>query len=263
MYLHERLAPRYPATVVPGVTSFSAAAAAAGTPLVRRDDVLTILPGRCRPRSSPRGCAAATPPSSSSSGARSRACRRRCERAGLVDRAIYVERASSAAERIAPLAEAGDKVPYMSLVLVPGGRAHRAPRTDGRAASASSASARPARDWLTPEAHAELAAADELVGYETVPRARAGAPRSGPPRDRQPRGGRARPPRARARGRRRARRGRLLRRPRHLRDGSRGARGRRRRHAPSPTSSCASCRGSRRCRRRRPASARRSATTSA
>ena len=33
MYLHERLAQRYETEVVPGVTSFSAAAAAAGTPL--------------------------------------------------------------------------------------------------------------------------------------------------------------------------------------------------------------------------------------
>ena len=45
MYLHERLAARYETEVVPGVTSFSAAAAAAGTPLAKRDDVLTVLPG--------------------------------------------------------------------------------------------------------------------------------------------------------------------------------------------------------------------------
>ena len=45
MYLHERLAHRYPTEVVPGVTSFSAAAASAGRPLAKRDDVLTVLPG--------------------------------------------------------------------------------------------------------------------------------------------------------------------------------------------------------------------------
>src|SRR6187399_2726877 len=45
MYLHDRLADRYATEVVPGVTSFSAAAAAAGTPLCKRDDVLTVLPG--------------------------------------------------------------------------------------------------------------------------------------------------------------------------------------------------------------------------
>ena len=45
IYLHERLAPRYRTEVVPGVTSFSAAAASAGIPLARRDEVLSILPG--------------------------------------------------------------------------------------------------------------------------------------------------------------------------------------------------------------------------
>lgn len=45
MYLHDRLANRYATEVVPGVTSVSAAAAAAAEPLVRRTDVLTVLPG--------------------------------------------------------------------------------------------------------------------------------------------------------------------------------------------------------------------------
>ncbi|HST38809.1 MAG TPA: SAM-dependent methyltransferase, partial [Conexibacter sp.] len=45
MYFHERLAPRYETTVIPAVTAFSAAAAAAGTPLVKRDDVFMALPG--------------------------------------------------------------------------------------------------------------------------------------------------------------------------------------------------------------------------
>ena len=45
MHLHKRLAHRYVAEVVPGVTSVSAASAALGTPLVERDEVLTVLPG--------------------------------------------------------------------------------------------------------------------------------------------------------------------------------------------------------------------------
>ena len=44
MYLHDLLAPRFPTTVVPGVTSLTACAAAANRPLVRRDDVLAVLP---------------------------------------------------------------------------------------------------------------------------------------------------------------------------------------------------------------------------
>src|SRR5690349_21082000 len=49
MHLHKRLAHRYPATVVPGVTSVSAAAAALGRPLVERDEILTVLPGTLPP----------------------------------------------------------------------------------------------------------------------------------------------------------------------------------------------------------------------
>jgi precorrin-2 C20-methyltransferase/precorrin-3B C17-methyltransferase len=165
MYLHERLAPRYPATVVPGVASFSAAAAAAGTPLVRRDDVLTILPGTLPP-----DVLAARLRSSDAAvviklGRTFPKVSEAMRRAGLVDRAIYAERASSPVERIAPLAEAGDKVPYMSLVLVPS--VARAPR-NGRPGRLSVVGLGPAGpDWLTPEAQAELAAADELVGYTT------------------------------------------------------------------------------------------------
>src|SRR5437764_3824319 len=39
-----RLADRYPVTVVPGVTSLTACAAAAGMPLVQRDAILSVVP---------------------------------------------------------------------------------------------------------------------------------------------------------------------------------------------------------------------------
>ena len=45
MYLHARLSPRYHVEIVPGVTSITACAAAAGTPLVARNERLTVLPG--------------------------------------------------------------------------------------------------------------------------------------------------------------------------------------------------------------------------
>ena len=45
MYLHDRLADRFRCEIVPGVTSVSASSAAVGVPLVRHEDVLTVLPG--------------------------------------------------------------------------------------------------------------------------------------------------------------------------------------------------------------------------
>lgn len=165
MYVHERLAHRYPTEVVPGVTSFSAAASAAGKPLVRRDDVLTILPGTLPPEVLAARLRAGDASVVMKLGRRFAGVAEAIEAAGLTERAIYAERASSEAERIAPLKEAGEKVPYMSLVLVPSaGPAER----DGRPGRVSVIGLGPAGpDWLTPEAQAELAGAEELVGYAT------------------------------------------------------------------------------------------------
>jgi precorrin-2 C20-methyltransferase/precorrin-3B C17-methyltransferase len=166
MYLHERLAHRYETEVVAGVTSFSAAAAAAGAPLAKRDDVLTILPGTLPPE-----VLAARLQSSDAAvvlklGRTFTAVRSAAERAGVAERGIYVERASAPEERVAALSDVEGAVPYMSLVLVPTARGQS--RANGRAGSVAVVGLGPAGpQWLTPEAQAELAAADSLVGYET------------------------------------------------------------------------------------------------
>ena len=164
MYIHDRLAPRYATEVVPGVTSFSAAAAAAGTPLARRDDVLTILPGTLDPdvlaaRMRMSDAAVVLKPSREFDGVRDAA-----ERAGVAERGVYVERASTDRQRVEPLRDVHDAPPYMSLLLVPaavaGANGHRG---GGVVSVVGLGPAGP--DWLTPEAQAELAAADALVGY--------------------------------------------------------------------------------------------------
>jgi precorrin-2 C20-methyltransferase/precorrin-3B C17-methyltransferase len=163
IYLHERLAPRYRTEVVPGVTSFSAAAASAGLPLARRDEVLTILPGTL-----PEDALATRLASSDAAvviklGRNFPKVRDAARRADVAARAVFVERASSAGEQRAALGDVGeDTVPYMSLVLVPG-RADGATAGTGRLAVVGLGPAGP--DWLTPEAHAVLARADVLVGY--------------------------------------------------------------------------------------------------
>jgi precorrin-2 C20-methyltransferase/precorrin-3B C17-methyltransferase len=169
MYLHERLSDRYRTEVVPGVTSFSAAAASAGTPLAKRDDVLTILPGTLAPELLAERLRAADAAVVLKLGRRFTGVREAAERAGVAERALYVERASSEQERCAPLREVeAGSVPYMSLVLVP--TAARAPagrngRGRGRVTVVGLGPA--GAQWLTPEARDALAAADDLVGYET------------------------------------------------------------------------------------------------
>ncbi|MEA2197329.1 MAG: precorrin-2 C20-methyltransferase / precorrin-3B C17-methyltransferase [Solirubrobacteraceae bacterium] len=166
MYIHDRLAGRYPTEVIAGVTSFSAAAAAAGTPLARRDDVLTVLPGTLPP-----DVLAARLRSTDAAvvlklGRTFANVRRAAEQAGVAGRGVYVERASSPEERSAPLTEVEGDVPYMSLVLVPA--SSRSPQSGGHPGRVSVVGLGPAGpDWLTPDAHAELAAASDLVGYHS------------------------------------------------------------------------------------------------
>ena len=174
MYLHERLASRYGTEVVPGVTAFSAAAAAAGTPLAKRDDVLVVVPGTL-----PAGALAAHLRDADAAvvmklGRRFDGVRDAAAIAGVGDRGVYVERASHDDERVAALDDVEGEVPYMSLVLVP--TARRAPDVAAPDAAAPATAAGrgtlavvglgPAGPrWLTPEASAALAAAEELVGY--------------------------------------------------------------------------------------------------
>ena len=176
MYLHERLADRYATEVVPGVTAFSAAAAAAGTPLAKRDDVLVVAPGTLPAdvlAAHLRGADAAVV---MKLGRRFDGVLDAASLAGVAERGVYVERASCEHERVATLDEVDGDVPYMSLVLIPTARAAPAPQADaaarGSLAVVGLGPAGPA--WLTPEASATLAAADELVGYgpylDRVPR---------------------------------------------------------------------------------------------
>jgi precorrin-2 C20-methyltransferase/precorrin-3B C17-methyltransferase len=94
------------------------------------------------------------------------------DRAGRLDDAWYVERATTDRERHAPLAEVDPAtVPYFSLALLPSPAAAAfAPPATGeppaREGQVTVVGLGPAgREWLTPEAQAALAQADDLVGY--------------------------------------------------------------------------------------------------
>lgn len=163
-HVHERLSGRYPTVVVPGVTSVSAAAAAAGRPLVRGDEVLTIAPGTLAPEALAARLATADAAAVLKLGRTFGDVRRAVAEAGLGPRALYVERASGDEQRIRALDDVDPgAVPYFSLVLVPSADPGERRATAGSVSVVGLGPAGPR--WLTPEAHAELAAADELVGY--------------------------------------------------------------------------------------------------
>lgn len=120
MYLHNRLAARYRTEVVPGVTSIMAGAAVIGAPLVCRDETLMVLSGVMSEDELLRrlaGAEAAVVMKLGRNLAKVRSC---VERAGLLGRAWYVERATMATQRVFPLADADPgKAPYFSLVVIP------------------------------------------------------------------------------------------------------------------------------------------------
>lgn len=175
LYMHERLAGRYEAEAVPGVTSVSAASAALGRPLARRDEVLTVLPGTLPAPELARRLADTEAAAVLKLGRTFGSVRAALAESGRLDEAVYVERATWNTQRVAPFAEVDpESVPYFSLALVPSraaaARTTGAPReptgpvtTGGAVVVVGLGPAGP--EWLTPEAAEALSTAEHLVGY--------------------------------------------------------------------------------------------------
>jgi precorrin-2/cobalt-factor-2 C20-methyltransferase len=122
MHLWRRLKDRLPIEVVPAVTGMSGAWTRAGAPITWGDDVLTVLPGTLPEGELVRRLRATDAAVVMKLGRHLPKVRAALDAAGLTDRAIYVERATAAGERIMPLAAvpALEDAPYFSLVIVPG-----------------------------------------------------------------------------------------------------------------------------------------------
>ena len=117
-----RLGASYPSLVVPGITSVSAAAAAARLPLVWRSRTLVIVPATLPEDLIEDRIRQADTAAILKVGHRLPALRAMLQRLGLLERAILVERASTTDERVLPLADAqAGEAPYFSLLLVRAG----------------------------------------------------------------------------------------------------------------------------------------------
>ncbi|MEO3810648.1 precorrin-3B C(17)-methyltransferase [Sphaerisporangium sp. B11E5] len=172
MHMHKRLAHRYPTEVVPGVTSVSAASAVLGRPLVEHEETLTVLPGTLPADVLTEKLRTTDSAAVLKLGRTFEKVRDALAEAGRLDDAWYVERATTPAERLAPLKDVDPAgVPYFSLALLPSPLDQRPapdpPRqeepTPGEVTVVGLGPA--GREWLTPEAQDALAAATDLVGY--------------------------------------------------------------------------------------------------
>ncbi|MGZ4490383.1 MAG: precorrin-2 C(20)-methyltransferase, partial [Nocardioidaceae bacterium] len=121
MYMHDRLSDRFTTEVIPGVTSMSAASAAVASPLVRQTDVLTVLPGTLPEPELARRLADTEGAVIMKLGRTFATVRRALVAAGRLGEAVYVERASTGREVVRPVKDVDpDRVPYFSIILVPG-----------------------------------------------------------------------------------------------------------------------------------------------
>ncbi|WP_137129260.1 precorrin-2 C(20)-methyltransferase [Rhizobium sp. FY34] len=121
MHLHLRLAPHFPAEVIPGVTAMSGCWSMANMPLVQGDDILSVLPGTLPEDVLATRLAGTDGAVIMKVGRNLPKIRRALAAVGKLDGAIYVERGTMANGAAMPLADRDETpAPYFSLVLVPG-----------------------------------------------------------------------------------------------------------------------------------------------
>lgn len=118
MYLFARLSDRFDTQIIPGVTSVTACAARAAMPLAARNERLTILPGPLPEEELRTRIDGAESVVIMKVGRHLAKIRGVIEALGLTDQAMYVERATLPQEVVLPLAEAPEKAPYFSMILL-------------------------------------------------------------------------------------------------------------------------------------------------
>lgn len=123
MHIHLRLAPRYPAVVIAGVTSLSGCWSAAGLPIAQGEDVLTVLPGTLSEDELQRRLASTDAAVVIKLGRNLPKLRRVLAAAKRLAGAVYVERGTMADASVIALSDKTDDVaPYFAIILVPGWR---------------------------------------------------------------------------------------------------------------------------------------------
>jgi len=119
MYLFGRLSGGHAIEVVPGVSSLTACAAALGSPLSAKNDVLSVIPGPLDADTMAQRLAKADAAAIIKVGRHLEKIRSVLAQIGLSDNARYIERATMAEQRIVPLADVDDgDAPYFSMILV-------------------------------------------------------------------------------------------------------------------------------------------------
>lgn len=118
MYLYARLTADFDVQIIPGVTSVTACAARAQMPLAARNERLTILPGPLPEAELKTRIEGAESVAIMKVGRHLPKIRSVLDQLNLTDQAMYIERASLPEEVVLPLAQAPEKAPYFSMILL-------------------------------------------------------------------------------------------------------------------------------------------------
>ncbi len=121
MHMFARLEGRFRVEICAGVSGMSGCFAAARQPMTWGDDVLTVLPATLDEKTLAARLASTDAAVVMKLGGNCAKLRRAMTIAGVIDRALYVERGTMAGEKIMRFVEKGDDVaPYFSMALIPG-----------------------------------------------------------------------------------------------------------------------------------------------
>jgi len=121
MHIYVRLKSAFRISICPGVTGMSGCWTAAGEPIAWGDDILTVLPGTLSRDALISRLIATDAAVIMKLGRNFAKVKAALAQAGLLARAIYVERGAMADQKIMPLRDkSDDEAPYFSMIIVPG-----------------------------------------------------------------------------------------------------------------------------------------------
>jgi precorrin-2/cobalt-factor-2 C20-methyltransferase len=120
LYLFNRLSGDFSAEIIPGVSSVMASAGMLRVPLTYRNDVFKVLMGTLPPETLVEQLKTADAAVIMKLGRNFAKARMVLEQVGLLDRALFIERATTKDQRIIPIKEVDPgRVPYFSMIVIP------------------------------------------------------------------------------------------------------------------------------------------------
>lgn len=120
MYIFNRLSARFAVEVVPGISSVMASAAMLGVPITYRNDVFAIMPATLKPEILRDRLSVVDAAAIIKLGRHFAKIRQILDELGLLDRALYIERATLPNQKIIPIREVDPAAAtYWALILIP------------------------------------------------------------------------------------------------------------------------------------------------